>query len=86
MRLFNISCKKATYLSSKKEEGKLNWIEKIQLRSHLAICSLCRLFEVQSQIIAHHTRHTTCSDQLSEEAKKRMEQCLNQNGEENTLN
>lgn len=72
MGLFSISCKKATYLSSKKEEGKLSWIEKIQLRSHMTICSLCRLFEQQSQIIAHQAKHMECTDRLSDEAKKKM--------------
>jgi hypothetical protein len=72
MGLFSITCKKATYLSSKKEEGKLNWIEKIQLRSHIAICSFCRLFEQQSKIIAHQVKHMECTDKLSEEAKSKM--------------
>jgi len=76
MGLFSISCKKATYLSSKKEEGKLSWIGKIQLRSHMTICSLCRLFEQQSQIIAHHAKHAECTDTLSEEAKRRIQKNL----------
>ena len=76
MGLFSISCKKATYLSSKKEEGKLSWIEKIQLRSHMTICSLCRLFEQQSQIIAHHAKHAECTDTLSDEAKNKMRETL----------
>jgi len=76
MGLFNISCKKATLLSSKKEEGRLSWIEKIQLRSHITICSLCRLFEQQSQIIAHHAKHAECADKLSEEAKNKMQEAL----------
>lgn len=76
MGLLSISCKKATYLSSKKEEGKLSWIEKIQLRSHMAICSLCRLFEQQSQIIAHHAKHAECTDTLSDEAKRSIQKNL----------
>jgi len=76
MGLFSISCKKATYLSSKKEEGKLSWVEKIQLRSHMTICSLCRLFEQQSQIIAHHAKHAECTDKLSDEAKRRIQENL----------
>jgi hypothetical protein len=76
MGLFSISCKKATYLSSKKEEGKLSWIEKIQLRSHMTICSLCRLFEQQSLIIAHQAKHAECTDKLSEEAKRRIQKNL----------
>lgn len=77
MGLFSISCKKATYLSSKKEEGKLSWMEKIQLRSHMAICSLCRIFEQQSQIIANQAKHAECKDKLSDEVKSKMVDALN---------
>lgn len=76
MGLFSISCKKATYLCSKKEEGKLSWIEKILLRFHMTICSLCRLFEQQSKIIAHQAKHAECNDTLSEEAKNKMQETL----------
>jgi hypothetical protein len=78
MGLLNISCKKATYLVSKKEEGKLNWIESIQLRSHMAICSLCRLFEEQSKFIAKHAKHIHSEATLSEAQKKKIEQALDQ--------
>lgn len=69
MGLFTISCKKATYLVSKKEEGKLNWIESIQLRSHMTICSLCRLFEQQSKFISKHAKHVDSDATLSEPQK-----------------
>lgn len=78
MGLFNISCKKATYLVSKKEEGKLSWIESIQLRSHMTICSLCRLFEQQSKLIAKHAKHMHGETPLPEDQKKKIEQALHQ--------
>jgi hypothetical protein len=78
MGLFTISCKKATYLVSKKEEGKLNWIESIQLRSHMAICSLCRLFEQQSKFISKQAKYLHGEASLSEDQKKKMEQALDQ--------
>ena len=37
---------------SKKEENKLNISQWIQLKLHLGICSLCRLFEEQNKMIA----------------------------------
>lgn len=76
MGLFSISCKKATYFCSKKEEGKLSWIEKILLRFHMTICSLCRLFEQQSKIIADHAKHAHCTDTLSDEAKNKIKKNL----------
>ena len=76
MRLFGMSCKKATLLSSKKEEGKLNWIEKIQLHSHMAICGFCHLFEKQSNIIAQEVKNVKCNHTLSEEAKNKMAEAI----------
>jgi predicted anti-sigma-YlaC factor YlaD len=78
MGLFTISCKKATYLVSKKEEGKLNWIESIQLRTHMTICSLCRLFEQQSRFITKHAKHMHSDETLTEDQKKKIEQAFNQ--------
>ena len=72
MNFFNISCKKATYLVSKKEEGKLSWIEKIQLRGHLTICSLCRKFELQTGWIGKHAGHIHGEVSLTEEVKERI--------------
>ncbi len=46
-----ISCKQATELIIKKEHGKLMVTQDLQLQPHLAICSMCRLFEEQSAFI-----------------------------------
>ena len=76
MKLLMISCKKATYLLSKKEENKLSWLEKIQLRSHLTICSLCRKFEEQTGIIIRHTSHTHIDAVLRTEVKEKIQTLL----------
>ncbi len=69
-----MTCKKATYLLSKKEEGRLSWIEKWQLRSHLTICHLCRKFEEQTGWLIIHTKHSDkhADHTLSEEVKKKI--------------
>jgi hypothetical protein len=46
-----ISCKQATELIIKKEQGKLMATQNLQLQPHLAICNMCRLFEEQSAFI-----------------------------------
>lgn len=51
-----ISCKEATYLISKKEEGKLTLAERLKLSIHLMLCSICRAFEKQSEFIGHHAK------------------------------
>ncbi len=73
-----ISCKKATYLVSKKEEKKLSWIERWQLRAHLAMCSLCRKFEMQSGFIGRNAKHLHehLHATLSPEAKEKIKAVL----------
>ena len=46
-----ITCKKSTEWIIKKEEGTLSLKQNLQLLSHLAICSFCRLFVNQSSFI-----------------------------------
>lgn len=42
-----ITCKEATFLISKKQQDKLNTIEKMQLKMHLLMCKYCRRFSIQ---------------------------------------
>ena len=72
-----LSCKEATFLLSKKEENKLSWLEKIKLRSHLSICSLCRRFEQQTGFIILNAKHTHEIAFLSNESKDKMQSALN---------
>jgi predicted anti-sigma-YlaC factor YlaD len=77
-KILNITCKKATYLISKKEDGKLGFIDSIKLKLHLSICSACRLFENQSWFIkinANHS-HEHLDVTLSEEAKQKLTTAL----------
>lgn len=77
MGFLHITCKKATYLISKEEEGKLSWLERWQLRGHLTICSICRKFEQQSGFIGHMARlYTHSHETLSPESKERMQHAL----------
>ena len=72
MSLLNISCKKATYLISKKEQGHINLFDRFTLRIHLSICSLCKRFEQQTGLIIKHAKHTHSEEKLSEEVKERI--------------
>jgi hypothetical protein len=49
----NISnnCKKATWLIEKKNLKGISFFQHIELRIHLAGCSICRLYLKQSQLI-----------------------------------
>ncbi len=45
------NCRQSTEWVIKKEDGHLSVKENLQLLSHLAICSFCRLFTRQSLLI-----------------------------------
>mgnify|MGYP001796881166 CR=1 FL=1 len=76
MKLMMTTCKKATYLLSKKEENKLSWLEKIQLRGHLTICSVCRKFEEQTGFIGRNARHLHADITLPAEIKEKIRNLL----------
>lgn len=42
------NCKKATFLIEKRQISRITSFEKLQLKIHLAGCSVCRIFEQQS--------------------------------------
>jgi hypothetical protein len=46
-----ISCKEAVEFMLRKEEGKLSFQKRVSLWRHLAICSLCRIFSVQNNLL-----------------------------------
>jgi hypothetical protein len=51
LREIQYNCRKATLLIEKKQFTPLTIGERVELRIHLAGCSLCRLFERQSIMI-----------------------------------
>lgn len=51
------NCRKATYLIEKRQIGQITLREKIELKIHLAGCSICRLFEKQSTVINRMVQH-----------------------------
>jgi hypothetical protein len=51
-----LTCKEATYLSSKKEEGKLTLFLQLRLLMHYISCPPCRRFINQCKLIAKKLR------------------------------
>ena len=76
MKILMISCKKATYLLSKKEENRLSLLDRIRLKSHLALCYICRRFEEQTQIITRHSHNEAENASLSPEKKETIQKAL----------
>jgi hypothetical protein len=52
-----ISCKQATDFISRQEEGKLTFRQRLQLWQHLAVCTFCRLFSKQNDILVKNAGH-----------------------------
>lgn len=69
-----ITCRRSTEWIIKKEHGKLSVKGNLQLLSHLAICSFCRLFKSQSSLISQALSGSEArvTFQLSEKEKKEM--------------
>jgi len=74
------NCKKATFLIEKKQIGTISLREKLELKIHLAGCSVCRIFEQQSIKINEmvknffHTNNQQEEIKLDEDFKKAMQE------------
>jgi hypothetical protein len=77
-RFIWLGCQKATFLISKKEEGRLMLIEKIQLKLHLSICDFCTRFQKQVKFFASNAPHLHehVHTPLSEEKKQAIKELL----------
>jgi hypothetical protein len=73
MKYLMISCRDATYLMAKKEEGKLTFAERMKLPVHTSMCSLCKRFEKQTSQIGKESKHVNAEDNLPVFAKERIE-------------
>ncbi len=77
----NITCQQATYLSSKKEEGKLSFVLRLQLYLHLFSCPPCRKFFAQSKEMIVQIKRMYNSDKqvhtLSDEVKEHIQDQIN---------
>ncbi len=72
------NCRKATYLIEKQQLGEITIREKLELKIHLAGCSVCRLFQQQSIMInemVKHIFHTSSYHELKldEDFKKNLQ-------------
>jgi len=74
------NCKQATLLIEKRQIRKLSFRESIELRIHLAGCSMCQLYNKQSQIINqmvlqlfHDTQLQVSTLTLDENFKKELQ-------------
>ncbi|MBK8746824.1 MAG: hypothetical protein IPM04_02890 [Saprospiraceae bacterium] len=77
-KLLHVSCKKATMLVCKKEDGQLLFGDQFRLRIHLSICTACRLFAEQNKIINKSLKNKSqhLEIKLPEEKKQQIKELL----------
>lgn len=76
------NCKKATFYIEKKQISSISLREKIELRIHLAGCSICRTYEKQSSVINKLVKELFLSSQhqpfkLDEDFKTKLKARIN---------
>lgn len=74
-----MACREATLLMEKKQEGKLEFYEKIALRFHLSFCDGCKKYYKQSLILHSLLTKSSITDitdfskiKLADDAKLRI--------------
>ena len=87
LKKIQYNCRKATFLIEKKMTDKITFREHIELRIHLAGCSVCRIYQEQSgkinQMVKQlfHVAHpeTKLDDDFKKDLQERIEEELNKN-------
>ncbi len=69
LKKIQYNCRHATFLIEKKQIRKLTLYEKMELRIHLAGCSVCKIFQQQSIIINQMVRSVFKNDETSSSLK-----------------
>jgi len=69
LKKIQYNCRHATFLIEKKQLQKLTLRENVELRIHLAGCSVCRIFQQQSVVINQMVRSVFKDDETSSPLK-----------------
>jgi hypothetical protein len=76
MKFLMISCKEASFLTAKKEEGKLSFGESLKLWFHTSMCEFCTRFYKQMRRIGGESPHVHSEEELSPAGRERIEQLI----------
>ncbi len=85
MHIVILSCKRATFYIEKSHAKRLSFIERVQLRMHLAICDKCAEYKKQSALIeaalkSHQRKVIPSMDlKLSDNFKRLIQSQINEN-------
>lgn len=73
MKHFMVNCKEATFLMGKKEESKLTLVERVKLYMHTSICSFCKKFETQINVISKESLHIHADESLPINTREKIQ-------------
>jgi len=72
------NCRKATFLIEKKQIDTITFREQVELKIHLAGCSICKLYQKQSHIINYMVKDLFSSSsreiRLDDDFKKKLQE------------
>ena len=85
LRKIQYNCRKATYLIEKRMLDKITLREKIELRIHLAGCSVCTLYNKQSRVI-HQMVQQLFRDSMNPSLRRLALSLVSQQDEVDVLN
>jgi ribosomal protein S3AE len=75
------NCRKATLLIEKQQFVQLTTTERVELKLHLAGCSVCRIFQQQSitinKMMKEFFNHRTTNSRLNHNFKQSMQEMIN---------
>lgn len=66
------SCKKATELIEIKQEKKISLTQGLRLRLHLMMCSYCKAYQKQSDLLSKALRMKTNSDKQVKDLEEKI--------------
>ncbi len=67
-----IDCSKAVDFIEKKQNNELSFWKKIQLKQHLLVCNLCRVYAQKSKIIEGLIKSSLLKIKPSKDLKKKI--------------
>jgi predicted anti-sigma-YlaC factor YlaD len=88
LKKIQYNCEKATFLIEKKLISRITFREQIELRIHLAGCSVCRIYQKQTGKInemvhqlfrGHANKETRLDDAFKKDLQDRIEDELDKN-------
>jgi hypothetical protein len=78
MKYLMVSCREATFMMAKRDEGRLGLADRVKLLIHTSMCSVCKKFDRQVGEIARQGPHLETDAGMPDETKNRLGNMLDQ--------